>query len=327
VTQNELVAYTGVGGRFFTSHWGRAWIERPGTNAGGPYPGVANWVPDNTCGLYGCVDPIKGNVDTTFAKGATFASWLALPTVGASNPFNVTPTRIDVRTVIAPTERWVYARTDNNGTTNPDAIINMAFNTPLGAMTKNGRVAFSDTHVSSQDGFNNARYGAVFPTICNPNNTMTPQEKALEYMFFDLSACNVPVTLPPYTSPVTFQVDYQATCPNTQKVVWRFFDWKVIAPSDSKILFKAQTGDLQTDLAAAPFASLGTASVALATAVPAPPPPVSWIGSDVSVRLALIPSISKQWLRVTMTMNPSTDGYSAPTLNAWRQLYDCVDNL
>jgi hypothetical protein len=54
---------------------------------------------------------------------------------------------------------------------------------------------------------------------------------------------------------------------------------------------------------------------------------VSWIGSDVSVRLALIPSISKQWLRVTMTMNPSTDGYSAPTLNAWRQLYDCVDNL
>jgi hypothetical protein len=47
----------------------------------------------------------------------------------------------------------------------------------------------------------------------------------------------------------------------------------------------------------------------------------------VSVRLATIPSLSKAWLRVTLTMNPSTDGYSAPTLSAWRQLYDCVDNL
>ena len=324
--QNELVQFTNVGGRFFTSHWGRNWIERP---SGGvvPYPGVANWIPDSTCGQYGCKDPITGYVDTTFPKGNTFAQWLALARVGASNPFNITPTRIDVKSVNAPTERWVYARSDNGGTANPDVIVNFAFNTPLNAMTKNSRVAFSDTHVSSQDGFNHSRFGTVFPTICNPSMNMTAQEKALEYMFFDLSACNVPVMLPPYTAPVTFQVDYSATCPNTQKLVWRFFDWKAIAPSDSNIVFKAQTADLQSQLAAATTVGLGTASVALATAAAAPPPPANWIGTDVSVRLATIPSLSHQWLRVTIIMNPSTDGYSAPTLSSWRQLYDCVDNL
>jgi hypothetical protein len=33
---------------------------------------------------------------------------------------------------------------------------------------------------------------------------------------------------------------------------------------------------------------------------------------------------SHSWLRVNMTLNPSSDKMSAPTLLAWQQNYDCV---
>jgi hypothetical protein len=144
-------------------------------------------------------------------------------------------------------------------------------------------------------------------------------------MFFDLSACNTPIMLPPFQNPVTFTLDYEGQCPNMQKVVWRFFDWKAIAPLDSKIDFYAQTAATQGALGAATQVGLGTASVALGTANAMAPPPVNWIGSDVSVQLA--PTKSAGWLRVTMTFTPSSNGYQAPTLSSWRQLFDCVDNL
>lgn len=312
-SKNELVSYANVGGRFFTSHWGRNWIE---LNSGGgvPFPNVANWT--NGCGG----GSITANIDTGFAKGLTFANWMNLPTVGAGNPFTVNPERKDVASVIAPTERWVYASTAGCGL--PE-VVNMAFNTPLGAMQKNGRVAFSDTHVSAQDGF--VVNGSVqFPTICNPNNTMTAQEKALEYMFFDLGACNTPVNIPPFSNPVSFTIDYQGQCPNNQKVVWRFFDWKAIAPLDSSIDFFAATASTQGGLGAATSVGIGTASVALATASAMPPPPANWIGTDVSTKL---PVKSQSWLRVKFTFNPSSNGQQAPTLSSWRQLFDCVDNL
>jgi hypothetical protein len=36
------------------------------------------------------------------------------------------------------------------------------------------------------------------------------------------------------------------------------------------------------------------------------------------------PTASQAWLRVTMTLDPSADMLSAPTLIAWQQAYDCV---
>lgn len=313
--QNELVSYANVGGRFFTSHWGREWIEGGGcTN---PFPGVANWVGD--CGSNG---PVTGTIDTGFMKGSNFASWMQLATVGASNPFSISPERRDVGSVIAPTERWVYA-TGGNACGNPE-VVNMAFNTPLGAMQKNGRVAFSDTHVSAQDGYWHSRFGTVFPTDCSPSMAMTDQEKALEYMFFDLGACNVPIVIPPFPNPMTFAIDYQGQCPNNQKVVWRFFDWKAISPLDSFIDFTAGTADTQTNLSGATYVGIGTASVALMTASAMAPPPANWVGTDVSTKL---PGKSQAWLRVKMTFNPSSNQQQAPTLSSWRQLFDCVDNL
>jgi hypothetical protein len=36
------------------------------------------------------------------------------------------------------------------------------------------------------------------------------------------------------------------------------------------------------------------------------------------------PTASRAWLRVTMTLNPTADMLTAPTLIAWQQAYDCV---
>ena len=48
-----------------------------------------------------------------------------------------------------------------------------------------GKVLFSDFHVSANE--RNPQLD-VFPGSCMPG-PMTPQEMALEFMFFDLSAC------------------------------------------------------------------------------------------------------------------------------------------
>jgi hypothetical protein len=106
--------------------------------------------------------------------------------------------------------------------------------------------------------------------------------------------------------------------------VWHFFGWEDITPSDSKIVFTAQTADTQAQLGAATALNLATASgpdncpagpsckssfVAVDVDPPGTDPNGSW---------------SRAWLRVNMALNPSTDKKSAPTLIAWQQAFNCI---
>ncbi|HSQ68128.1 MAG TPA: hypothetical protein VLM85_33185 [Polyangiaceae bacterium] len=302
--QQNLINYTSSGGRAFATHYSYTWLYNIA-----PFSATANWavntqMPNST----------TGQIDTSFAKGQTLATWMGL--VGAlssTNPpqFGVTSPRQDIATtgVISPSVRWIYNANTKLGGTWP---LHYTFDTPFNQTPTCGRVVFSDFHVAD-----NSSSGTTFPNEC-PTGPMNAQEKALEFLLYDLSSCGVLATppIPPFPNTYSFSVDYQGICPLGQAPVWRFFDWETVTPSDSSIVFNAVTAADQTSLATAtPSVYLGTASGA---------PITTWTGTDVGAALAPNPSLA--WLRVNITMNPSSDHYFAPTLTAWRQLYDCVAN-
>ncbi len=314
---NNIGSYTADGGRLFSSHWGRQWIE--GGGAPNPFPGVASFIPYWSSGGYD--SPwYEGQVNTSFQKGLDFANWMQ--TVGASTTFGkllINPSRYDTYSVVSPTQSWVdfTGRYTWDGVNyysgRPDYPADITFNTPVNTppASQYGRVMFTDMHLAS--GFDSYS----FPSEC-PSGGLTPQEKAAEFLLFDLGACLQALPPPPpiWFNPATFSRDFTAQCPAGKVVKWRWFNWQDETPSDSNIVFDAQTGPN--------VSSLG-ANVALATVSGAPN--LVWTGVDVNPKLVAAGQSSQAVLRVNMTLNPSSDHLQAPTLLAWQQTFDCVDSL
>jgi hypothetical protein len=168
---------------------------------------------------------------------------------------------------------------------------------------------------------------SMFPLTCR-NGDLSAQEKALEFMLFDLTACVSPDSWTPpapttvYNS-VTFTQDFTSTCGQGQHVVWREFDWQDQIPSSASIDFSAQTANT-----AAALASAQSVTLAHSTASTSAP---SWDAALLDTKTggvfgAASPAVvSKNLLRVTITLNPTTDKKASPTLTSWKVQYDCVD--
>jgi hypothetical protein len=177
-----LVAYADKGGRVFASHWHNIWLR------GGPAP----WSQVATFNAIGAnlPDPFVGEVDTSFPKGNALADWLV--TVGASPTRGLLSIREGRRTVnaIDPMFSTAWIRSPAGQTPGTQYF---TFNTPAGqaADKQCGRVVFTDIHVSAGD-----TPGPAFPMGCTTKE-LTPQEKALEFILFDLSSCVQPDTQPP----------------------------------------------------------------------------------------------------------------------------------
>jgi hypothetical protein len=292
---------------------------------------VATWYADGNTPYGGASDPDTGYFDTSFARGANLAAWMkGVTTNGVS--MQVSPTRFDLLSVTAASRRFVYDWSDNSGTSGhggvPDAVFDFTFDTPVGAATQPGRVMFTDMHLA------NGTPSGTFPGNCpTQGSALLNQEDAAEYLLFDLGACasGTPVS-PPVFHTASFTRDFDGTCPSGSYPVWRYFYWEDATPSNTSIVFTAATADTQAQLGTQyPAVSLGTASGP--DACPGGPSCASsFVGVNVDPLLVAAglpkqgqpPTASHSWLRVTMTLNPSTDMLTAPTLIAWQQAYDCV---
>jgi len=184
----DLVDYTNMGGRMFATHFSYTYLVQGGSS--NQFYGTANWTAPGQqyASQLGYVDQVSN------PKGNAFAQWLNL--VGAlssNNPpqLTINEPRADTSGVISPTQQWLYWQ--GGGTKTP---LHFTFNTPVGAASSKqcGRGLYSDFHVVLTTGAGTGgTYNQTFPSECN-TNTMTAQEKVLEFMLFDLGSCVQPYT-------------------------------------------------------------------------------------------------------------------------------------
>jgi len=126
---------------------------------------------------------------------------------------------------------------------------------------------------------------------------------------------------PPAFQTQTYSREYVATCPDQTGPQWRFLEWQSTIPSGTQIAFNVQTKQNAADTYA-PSSPLLYATATTTSAVN------QWLRGAAPVDTVLIAASlhSQQYLLVTMTFTPDSTGTLAPTLNAWRQIYDCVPN-
>ncbi len=176
----NLVTFANSGGRVYASHFSYDWMNELQT-----FPNVVNWTGSSTN-----VADQTATVNVGFSDGATLAQWLALPSVGASSApgqIALQTLRRDFNGVNSPTQSWLSLSNGN--------VMQFTFDTPVGATTGQcGRVLFNEYHVETSVSSSNARQ---FPGLCGTSTTMTPQEKLLEYMLFNLTSNGGDPTITP----------------------------------------------------------------------------------------------------------------------------------
>jgi hypothetical protein len=203
MNQQALFDYTAAGGRVFASHWHYAWFNT------GPFgaANLATW----TTGTQNIGD-LNGTIVTTlfngspFPKGVAMKQWLG--NVGALGVGGAPPGELpilaarhnaDVAATNTPSQPWILT---DPASSPPNVTEYFSFETPPGVPSNQqcGRVVFSDLHVgAAQNDY--PTNPQVVPTGCAVAD-LSPQEKALEFMLFDLSSCLTPVNLPPQPPPV-----------------------------------------------------------------------------------------------------------------------------
>jgi hypothetical protein len=207
--------YLNGGGRVFATHFYYNWFE-PSPPATNDLFSVASWRNPGLTPMNSATSTEADTIDQTFPKGAAFATWLQdngiTTTLGSITLGDV---RDDVNGILPAgceatgtclSTQWIYTTTPAMGLNAGPRYI--SFNTPVAApvISQCGRAVFSDVHLSGTS--NNA----TFPMECttnnpDPNGTHVTNEKALEFLFFDLSSCvqaespDAGVAIPPPTQP------------------------------------------------------------------------------------------------------------------------------
>jgi hypothetical protein len=175
--RQALYDYVSQGGRVFASHWHHLWFSQ----GPDPVPTIGTWSdqPDPADTL--------ATIDTSFPKGKAMSEWLV--NVKAST----TPGQIAIKVArdninaIDPKLATQWITLQNPKATPQNTVEFLSFNAPLGASDDKicGRAVFNDLHVSATTG---DKPGSPYPASCVMGD-LSDQEKALEFMLFDLSSC------------------------------------------------------------------------------------------------------------------------------------------
>jgi hypothetical protein len=210
-----LESYLNAGGRVFASHYHYAWFSGPIASVGSnTYAApadwgahLATWADDtaNSAGVIGgIVDTALNGTMMSFPKGIALERWLM--GVGGLGQNGVPPAELSIyqprfNATVAPTntasQPWITA---DNASTMPGKTMAFSFNTPVNAPPGTGgmphycgRAVFSDLHVAGDPSTVDT---PPPPGGCAPAN-LSPQERALEFILFDLSGCVVPDSATP----------------------------------------------------------------------------------------------------------------------------------
>ncbi|HEY2510839.1 MAG TPA: hypothetical protein VGI39_08285 [Polyangiaceae bacterium] len=217
---SALHDYLNAGGRAFASHFHYSWFSGP-LSSGQSYSAPSDW--GNALATWSqdtgnSNGPVGGTIQTTlntgggaFQKGQILQQWLtnvgALGQGVAAGQLSIYSPRYNaaVSTGNAASQPWINSPPSSGGGfggggTPTGGTMYFSFDTPVGgtpspdggAPTYCGRGVFSDLHVSGDPSDSDT---SSPPNGCGAG-ALSPQEKALEFMLFDLSSCVVPVNVP-----------------------------------------------------------------------------------------------------------------------------------
>jgi hypothetical protein len=213
--QGFLQTYANMGGRVFASHFHYAWFNT------GPFGAPPNQLANWTTGAQQINDTMSfpSDIDTTlfngmaFPEGAALQQWLGnVQALDGNGKLQIAFARDNVHAgalLQPPSTEWI--KLDSSVTQAPNATQYFSVDMPIGATAEAlcGRMVYSDLHVSGGPGAQlpapnqNVAVdypgaggmmgaGGIVPTQCAVRD-LIPQEKALEFMLFDLSSCLVPI--------------------------------------------------------------------------------------------------------------------------------------
>lgn len=358
----RMANYAKAGGRLFMDHLtgSEEWLN--GSNATSTWKATSTWQGNTSPTLPAVGYVFGGKTSDSTAQQALYA-WMALNAPSTSTPtgagyLNVSNPRADsLIPNSATTTEWLRGHkqdswtgnytTDRNVVTgsNYDYELSYSFDvnadaslTPSPGASSCGRVIYNGMHVSQTRATQQSGFGGTFatsikfPTDCK-TTALSSEELALEYQFFQLTAC--PYTPPPTPAPPappgastggngTYTVKFTSDCatnyPGTV-TEWGFFRWIADASNGTSIVFKARTADNDTDLATATDFTVGTANSNTTT----------WTNDastmDQHFRNDLAPTTvvtSQAELQVSMVF--TSNGVNSPILYDWRAEYSCVPN-
>ncbi|HEY4180438.1 MAG TPA: hypothetical protein VGM90_26525 [Kofleriaceae bacterium] len=197
---DAMVAYANLGGRVFASHWHNIWLS--GDKRNYDNDNTNDGVTNATWSSLATFDFGAAQAETTQLaiidevnnpKGMSFAKWLDF--VGATpthDQISIADPRYIVQNPdLTKTERWVYFDPTLTTPAGKTGTQDFLFTTPLdvAADQRCGKVVFSDMHVSKGS---SSSAGTGWPGGCSAD-PLTPQEKALAFIFFDISSCVGPI--------------------------------------------------------------------------------------------------------------------------------------